>query len=339
MNTELKYTASNQTVVTETVVEFVQQDSTLSQRVMGEKHQVSGTYNINGKLCFPVGTAPNASSVQFLTHGVGFAKSYWDFFSAQYSYQDAAALKGYTTFAYDRLGTGLSDHPDPIQVVQGPLEVAIAHSLIQLLRSGSIASTSFKKVIGVGHSFGSDITNAITAQYPEDVDAAVLTGFSVDSKGMIPFLSGLDLVLANEAQPLRFGALPNGYLITESQAGNQFSFFRFPGFAQELLEAGTAAGETFTIGEFFTQSAIMTPTPGFTGPIDVVNGENDLPFCDGNCVIGDKPAAVKAALYPNAAASSMSYIAKDAGHGLNLHYAAADAYAQIFGFLASNGFA
>jgi pimeloyl-ACP methyl ester carboxylesterase len=253
MNTELKYTGpDNQTVVTETVVEFVQQGSTLSQQVMGEKHNVSGTHNINGKLCFPVGGAPSASSVQLLTHGVGFDKSYWDFFSAQYSYQDAAALKGYTTFSYDRLGTGLSDHPDPIQVVQGPLEVAIAHSLIQLLRSGAIGSTSFKKVIGVGHSFGSDITNAITAQYPQDVDAAVLTGFSVDSTGMIPFLSGLDLVIANEAQPARFGALPNGYLIAQSQAGNQFSFFRFPGFAQELLVAGTAAGQTFIIGEFFT---------------------------------------------------------------------------------------
>jgi hypothetical protein len=82
----------------------------------------------------------------------------------------------------------------------------------------------------------------------------------------------------------------------------------------------------------------MVPAPLFTGPIDVVDGEFDLPFCDGNCDIGDKPAAVKLALYPLAALSSTSYIAKDAGHGLNLHYSAADAYAQIFQFLASNGF-
>lgn len=338
LNTHLLYTGpANQSVATETVVEFLQVDATEPSSVMGSKVRVSGTYNIGSKLCFPVGTLPNPSSIQFLTHGVGFDKSYWDFYSADYSYQDAAALKGYTTFAYDRLGIGASDHPDPIQVVQAPLEIAIAHSLIQSLRSGSIASTSFKKVLGVGHSLGSELTNAITSQYPKDVDAAILTGFSVDEQGLPPFFSSLDLVLANANNPVKFGALPNGYLITESKAGNQFAFFRFPGFAPELLDAGTAAKETFTIGELFTNSQFVAPAPGFTGPIDVVDGEFDLPFCQSNCLVpNNKAAAVKAALYPNAAASSTYYIAKGAGHGLNLHYSAKDAYAHIFEFVATN---
>ena len=338
MNTQLKYRGpANQTVATETIVEFLQVDATLPTEVMGPKQNISGKYIINAKLCFPVGTSPSSSSVQFLTHGVGFDKSYWDFFSAQYSYQDAAALKGYTTFAYDRLGVGSSDHPDPIQVVQAPMEVALAHSMIQMLRSGAIASTSFKKVVGVGHSLGSELTNAITAQYPSDIDGAVLTGFSVDPEGQPGFFSGLDLVLANQDNPQKFGALPNGYLITDNQAGNQFAFFRFPGFANELLVAGTAAKQTFTIGELFTNSQFISPAPGFTGPIDVVDGENDLPFCQSNCVVPtNKAADVKGTLYPNAAASSTYFIAKGAGHGLNLHYSAADAYAHIFQFVASN---
>jgi hypothetical protein len=73
-----------------------------------------------------------------------------------------AALKGYTTFAYDHLGIRASDHPDAIQTVQAPLEITMAHFLIQMLRSGSIASTSFQKIVGVGHSLGSELTNAIT---------------------------------------------------------------------------------------------------------------------------------------------------------------------------------
>jgi pimeloyl-ACP methyl ester carboxylesterase len=127
---------------------------------MGGKHTVSGTYSISSKLCFPTSASPNSSLIQILTHGVGFDKSYWGFFSSEYSYQDAAALADCTTFSYDRLGIGASSHPDPIQDVQAPLEIAIAHQLIQKLRSGTIASTSFSHIVGVGHSLGSELTNA-----------------------------------------------------------------------------------------------------------------------------------------------------------------------------------
>ncbi|TVY84153.1 hypothetical protein LSUE1_G001650 [Lachnellula suecica] len=341
MNTHLNYTGpANQRAATETIVEFLQVNATLPMEVLGDKVNVSGTYNINAKLCFPFGSAPNTSSVQFLTHGVGFDKSYWDVFSADYSYQDAAALKGYTTFAYDRLGVGLSDHPDPIQVVQAPLEISIAHSLIQMLRSGSIASTSFSKVVGVGHSLGSELTNAITAQYPKDVDGAVLTGFSVDTSGQSTFFAGLDLVIASQFVATRFPGLAPGYLIAESRAGNQFGFFRAPGFAPALLDTAEGTKQTFTIGELFTNSMLMSSAPGFTGPIDVVDGQYDLPFCQSNCLVPEnKAAAVKGALYPNAASGSTYYIAGDAGHGVNLHYSAGAAYAHIFEFIENNDLA
>jgi hypothetical protein len=101
---------------------FFAVNSTLPMEVtMQPKSNVSGTYNINAKLCFPTGGSPNASLVQPLTHGVGFDKSYWELFSADLSYADNAALAGYTTLFSDRLGVGLSDHPDPIQVIQPPL--------------------------------------------------------------------------------------------------------------------------------------------------------------------------------------------------------------------------
>ncbi|KAF8857572.1 alpha/beta-hydrolase [Acephala macrosclerotiorum] len=306
---------------------------------MGGKHEISGTYNIGAKLCYPTSGSPNASIIQFLTHGVGFDKSYWDFFSADYSYQNAAALAGYTTLAYDRLGIGASDHPDPIQVVQAPLEISIGHSLIQMLRSGAIANTKFEKVIGVGHSLGSELTNAVTAQYPTDFDAAVLTGFSVDTAGQANFFSALDLVIARENNPARFPLLNNGYLISESINGNQFAFFRAQNYLPAILVAAEATKQTFTIGELFTNSMFQSVAKEFTGPIDVVDGENDLPFCQSNCLVPEnKAAAVKGSLYPVAAPSSMVYVAPGAGHGLNLHYVAGEAYQHIFQFLKSNGF-
>lgn len=124
-----------------------------------------------------------------------------------------------------------------------------------------------------------------------------------------------------------------------SQSNNQFAFFRAPNYDPLVLIAANAAKNTFTIGELFTVGQLGTPAPGFTGPVDVVDGENDLPFCQSNCLVpANKAAAVRPALYVNAAAGSEYYIAPGAGHGLNQHYAAYGAYLQIFGFIKSNGF-
>ncbi|KAK3080770.1 hypothetical protein LTS18_013317, partial [Coniosporium uncinatum] len=188
-NTKLNYTSpANQTIVTETIVEMFQINSTLAKQTVAGPHLVRGTWDIYGKLCYPVETRPNPEVLQFLIHGVGFDRSYWDV-AANYSYVDAAALAGYTTFSYDRLGIGMSATPDPINIVQSQLEVAIAHELIQLLRAGNISNCAFKKVVSVGHSFGSIQTVGLTSQHPKDLDAAVLTGFSTSAAGQPSFFA------------------------------------------------------------------------------------------------------------------------------------------------------
>lgn len=293
------------------------------------------TYNIRHQYPISAGSI-NSTIVQFLIHGVGFGLSYWDV-AANYSYVDAAALAGYTTFSYDRLGIGMSDHPDPIEVVQAQMEVTIAHELIQSLRAGRIASTAFKHVVGVGHSFGSIQTQALTAQFPRDLDAAVLTGFSTSSAGQPIFFAGLNLAIASENSPHRFPTLSKAYLISSNIIGNQFCFFRAQNFPPANLYIAELTKQTFTIGEFFTVGSVEAVASNFTGPIDVVDGENDLPFCEGNCLLPmNQAAAVKAALYPAASEGSEYYIAAGAGHGLNLHYAAPAAYSQIMSFLKKN---
>jgi pimeloyl-ACP methyl ester carboxylesterase len=327
---------ANQTDVTELVVGDVQINSTLSDQVVGGENRISESYGIYSQLCFPNGTI-NATTVQFLIHGVGFDRTYWNI-APNYSYVDYAAEQGYTTFFYDRLGVGLSDHQDPIETVQAELQVAIAHELIQLLRTGAIANQSFEHVVGVGHSFGSIQTAAITARFPDDLDAAVLTGFSASSTGVAIFSSGLDLTIASQNSPLRFADLSNGYLIANSIESNQFAFFRAPGFDQALLNTAEATKQTFSVGEILTQGSIDMRSTKFTGPIDVVDGENDLPFCQGNCLLPEnQAAAVKDILYPAASNGSDYYIAEGAGHGLNLHYAAPKAYEHIQNFIMKNG--
>lgn len=175
---------TNQTAVTELIVETFQINSTIAQQLVRGQNLVSGTYGIYSQLCFPSATGTiNATTIQFLIYGAGLDRSYWNV-APGYSYVDYAAEQGYTTFLYDCLGTGLSDHPDAIEIVQVGLQVAIAHELVQLLRAGSISDHTFKHVVGVGHSLGSFQTNVLTTQHPDDLDAAVLTGFLTDNSGM-----------------------------------------------------------------------------------------------------------------------------------------------------------
>jgi len=224
--------------------------------------------------------------------GGGFDRSYWNV-APGYSYVGCAAEQGYATFLYDRLGWGLSDHPDPLEIVQLELQVTIAHELIQLLRAGGISNHTFENVVGVGHSIGSVRISGITAQYPKDLDAAVLTGFSTDETGQLIAFSGLDLTIASQNQPLRFSGLANRYLTANSIEGNQYFFSRVPGFDPALLNLAEPTKQGLSVGEFLTLG-ISSFSPNFTGPIDVVNGDHDLPNCHGDCLVPyNKAAAVR----------------------------------------------
>lgn len=330
--------AANETVVVQTIVDMLKAGSTfMADVVKGNMSAVSGTYKINARICYPTsGTV--SDTIQFLTHGIGFDKTYWDV-APGYSYTDVAAMNGYPTFSYDRLGVGLSDHPAAANaVVQAPLEVEIAHTLIQMLRDGKFANKSFPKVVGVGHSFGSAITQSLTMQYPTLIDAAVLTGFTAGSSGIATFTTALDLTIASENVPSRFANLNNGYLITNNIVGNQFAFFKAQGFPYSNLVLAENTKQTVTFGELISLSAVVGVAKEYTGPIDVVDGDSDWPFCMGNCTVPmNQAAAVKGALYPMASDKSQYYLAPNCGHGVNLHYAATGAYNQIQAFVKSVG--
>ena len=324
---------ANRSVVTELVTELLQVNSTLGERLAGGPSPVNGTFGIRSQLCIPVRGA-QSSVLQFLVHGAGFDMSYWDY-APGYSYVDFAAEEGYTTFLFDRLGSGQSDHPDPIQLVQINLQVAINHQLVNILRNGGIRGQRFDRVVGIGHSHGSANVLGVTAAYPADFDAVVLTGYSSNSTTPVA-LATLDLTMASIGQPLRLSQLANGYVTAGSTAGIQSFFFRAPGFDPALLRLSEATAQTHSLGEILAPGA--QSAPNFTGPIDVVNGLNDFPNCGGDCLYPvNLAAALKAVRYPNAKNSS-SYLAPDTGHGLNLHYSANQSYAHIHGFLKDNGF-
>ncbi|KAF7858859.1 hypothetical protein EAF04_008901 [Stromatinia cepivora] len=189
--------------------------------------------------------------VQFLTHGGTTDYTYWDF-ATDYSYVDAAAARGYATFSYDRLGTGLSRHPDPIQVVQLATQVELAHALISGLKAGSYGGgVTFDYAIGVGHSLGSALTQGISANYPSDFTALALTGHSGFQGGVPIGVASQASQIANTIDLPQFSSLANGY-ITESSTPQAYT----TNLASHLvLEKQLAARQTNALGETFTLGA------------------------------------------------------------------------------------
>src|SRR5205085_7879859 len=64
--------------------------------------------------------------------------------------------RGYSTFAIDRLGTGLS-HKPPADLLTTQSHAYVVGQIVQKLRAGAIGGRTFSTVVGVGHSFGAGI--------------------------------------------------------------------------------------------------------------------------------------------------------------------------------------
>lgn len=71
---------ANQLALTELFTEYLQVNSSVGSEVNGGSKFVEGTYNINAKLCYPMlaVSASQFTSIEFLIHGIGYDKSYWD---------------------------------------------------------------------------------------------------------------------------------------------------------------------------------------------------------------------------------------------------------------------
>ena len=222
---------TNQIAATEIWVEMLQINSTSFARAIGGQNNITGTYNIYGQLCLPSNpeTAEKVQTIQFLTHGDTLDSTYWDI-APGYSYIDAAVEAGYATFSYDRIGVGKSEHPDPMQVVQGPLQVEIAHALVTRIRNSQMGQHAFKNVVGVGHSAGTTVTQAVTTKYPKDFDAVILTGSSTSGSFVGTASASFDFTIANTDASGKFSSLSNGYLVQPLPQTIQFPYYRFPNF-------------------------------------------------------------------------------------------------------------
>ncbi|KAI4250737.1 MAG: hypothetical protein LQ352_005272 [Teloschistes flavicans] len=332
---------ANNMAATELFVEIDQANSTLVARSNGGNSTITGTYQIYGKFCFPRDQrlALKVVTLQFLTHGGTLDNTYWDL-GPNNSYIDAATKAGYATFSYDRLGTGKSDHPDPIQVVQASLQIELAHLLVQGIRETRFAGRRYKNVIGVSHSLGSGLSVGQTSRYPEDFDAVILTGISTEFTFVATGTASTAMQIANTDPSNRFTGLANGYFTPAPvEQAIQFAFYRYPYYDQQVFNAQVANKQTNALGEIFTLASAYVPAPAFTGPVFILNGQNDFFYCGGDCAYPtDQAASVIPAFFPAASKNSTSYLVPNTGHSINAHTTARQAFDRMTAFIQANGF-
>ncbi|KAJ5307011.1 hypothetical protein N7508_006026 [Penicillium antarcticum] len=304
---------------------------------------VSGIYDISAQYCMPDNSGDSAHVLQILTHGMGFDKSYWDlpYENHNYSYVDHALSRGYHTLAYDRLGLGKSSHGDAKSEIQSFLELEALAQLTRMVREGSMSDSCIKqpsKIVHVGHSFGSAQTYGLTAKYPDLSDGIILTGFSMNASFMGMFISGANFVQArfNKHQESDYSA---GYFTSGDITNNMYLYFAPGHFDMDILTYAEATKQPSTIGELLTVAS-MAPENNFGGPVYIINGDKDIPFCGGDCfATGGAAASIAAAaepVFPSASCFS-AYIQPNTGHGINLHHNATGAYQQIHNFLEAHG--
>jgi pimeloyl-ACP methyl ester carboxylesterase len=138
-------------------------------------------YNVSGRLCLRDDSARGLHTVEMFVSGLTYDHNYFNasYQPNTYSYIYAATSRGYSTFNWDRLGVGLSDHP-PSAKLTLQSHAYVTAQIVQKLRAGLIGGRAFTTVVGVGHSFGAAVlqylagTTTVPANAP---DYLILAGF------------------------------------------------------------------------------------------------------------------------------------------------------------------
>ncbi|KAI2472994.1 Alpha/Beta hydrolase protein [Annulohypoxylon bovei var. microspora] len=299
---------------------------------------ITGNYSIGATYCEP-DSGPGAA-LQILTHGIAFDRSYWDFPFANYnySYVNAALARNYSVFFYDRLGLGQSTHGDPVNEIQTNLEIAALYALSAKLRGAQVPGVpAYPKLVHVGHSYGSVLSYALLQANPEGLsDGLILTGFGQGTGSYAAFFTfGGNYVVAKNASASLVG-YPAGYMASGDRTGVQTNFFGPNNFDPAILQAAYVAAQPVTVGELMTIGNGASGNNTFGGPVLVITGARDVPFCGGNCDSTTPPIPDQSGPYFNNTNSFDAIVVPNTGHSLNFEYSAGTTYASINDFIDQN---
>ncbi|MFB9905453.1 alpha/beta hydrolase [Allokutzneria oryzae] len=262
-------------------------------------------------LCLPRGRTPR-TPVQLLVHGATYDHHYWD------DYARAAVERGFATLAVDRLGYGLSDHPDPTTLTLAA-HGRVLHQLVKGLREGKFGPR-FRSVVLNGHSLG-----ALASRYAATHgggDAMILSGVPVPT-GTPRSARGGDFPFWPAEQDPKFAGRnwPPGYLTT--RPGARAGLFLHAGdYDPEVAAADEEGKDTVPSAELGEADggAVPPPPPGM--PVLTVLGRFDALYCPSTGDCRTDPAA-----------AATPHVIERSGHCLNLGHGAAEFYRLTFDWL------
>lgn len=271
-----------------------------------------------------------SDELHILVHGAGVDHRYWDWpiEPERYSYVSWAAERGIATLNIDRVGCGHSSRPPGADVTVA----AQAHALAQVIdavRGGHEGIRPFSRLVLIGHSIGSVICGAAAASHG-GIDAVVLTGYlPVDGTAeMGDELFDFAFVPALEGLPHLRGLVDDDYLVPRdgldvdelrywnAESAPEIIAFetliKGPATKAELRDAATAGPLIRTVD---------TPTLGLVGGHDAL-------LIDGARGEADTRDAVRR-VTQGVGRNFEFVVIPDAGHMLNLHRNAHEAFAAI----------
>ncbi|KAL8782777.1 MAG: hypothetical protein Q9213_005101 [Squamulea squamosa] len=346
-----------------------------TQEALLDYATVAGEYNISVKFCKPDAENGTNPTVQVLTHGLGFDKTYWDlpFNDYNYSYIDIAIDHyGFCTLSIDRLGEGNSSKADPLSVLQAPAEMSALYELTMKLRSGTFPyiRKSFSKIVHNGSFFPATVASwdSKLARLNQPLRFGNIS-YSTVSEAVSPLSELIERIstslakynitlgeILQEAQTTDLGNLlsgldpkqlpkmtdlPSGYLTWTDAGSNQFAFLLPKIFDPSILQFAKSSKFPYTLGELLTIGSAPTVAPMFKGPVQILTGRQDAIYCGGDCLATGDPAlasipANSKTAFPMARTFE-AYIQPDTAHAIDLHYNSTAAYNVIQRFLTREG--
>ncbi|EJD46580.1 alpha/beta-hydrolase [Auricularia subglabra TFB-10046 SS5] len=295
-------------------------------------YPVSGTFNVAVEYCPPSNAVSSHSNTLLLSlPGGTYGPVYWDFsFQPEnYSFVRYANARGFATLNVARIGSGLSDHPDPIKVLQMPLQIAAIVELVERARNGAW-ERPYANIVGLGHSLSSGFVNGVVVQEPTVFDGVVLTGYAHNIINEPPVTSFPN---ANTAGIPRFAGLPDGYVT--SPRGARSGFYGPAGtYDPEVVEHDEAHKDVVALGEYLTYQRFDPVAPRFRGHVLAANGQYDAITCPGPAceTIKDEARAYLAA------ASFEAVVVPQSGHDVNLNLGAQQFFETVISWLERHSF-
>ncbi len=260
-------------------------------------------------------------TIQILLHGGTYDHNYWDFpfHPEQYSYVRALTDAGYVTLNLDRLGSGLSSHPNP-DVLTLHANAFTVHQIVQAFRTDGVNVPGFglvqaKRIELVGHSLGSYIS-AIEASTFDDVDGVILSAYSHT-------VGPGTAVLVSDVYPAAFDPkfaalnLPFDYLTTLPGTRGQ-AFYYLPGADPNVIALDEQLKQTVAVGELSDLDSSFPESLGIHVPTLVADGDFDSIDCNApSCSKGGTLATEASNFSPDACVQIADIPLS--GHDLNLH--------------------